>query len=735
MADVATPDSVAANSPGAGGARIGRPPQWTESRSRKLARLYMYTTLPMEKIIKALFPNDDVKKNSAQKTLHKMVGHDPRPLRPVNREDMNTRFKLLHKRSQRRRRSDGTPFDQEEGVIAASKEELNTPAFSEVSRFDDASTLRSPQTDVRFEFASPSTNASASPGPVWSAFPKDDFHSPFQPPFPRPPRNDTVFTTSTQMSTDSIKSLRNRISVSTVFAKQVSVLMSRLTIGSSENLRNSPARTPSDFPMHHSPISTGPIPHPGLAVPGDFMVSRRLVPQCHAQKHFAKSSGEDGVFCWCSIADDVAELPEAFYITERGEECDQAANALQGSMYGSPTDQFGNTLLHLFAAMDNQQGIETTFRLLQSGHSDPSVVNQAHQTFLHVLSPSWFFGTDDLNIPLYKLLNFLYAQHRDLLFARDVFGRTFFHQLDRFVPDSNVIHNITQHYRPAIPRDAFNVKPPSRVADTSFAPPTRTGTMALSPLAEEAPEEDFTTRDMGLVSVVTEAYNNPTLEDDEGRNGLHCLAEMHFTTSSPNSPDPSTPNPSQSQTTNTKGSLKRKHGRDDAERIKPITQRLQYLQGLLTPVTQTAPPDVNHYDHKGDTVLINFASQLSDEQDDKSGQHIGRILDLLIEKGAMIDARNRRGETALLVAARSGNKHVVSKLLDKGANLHARDKYGRAIMAIIDAQIALSSKDLPSYGRLEAVRAAVLAKKLEEKGVQDEPNFFDEWTWPQRRQT
>ena len=61
MAEVATPDSVAANSPNGGGARIGRPPQWTESRSRKLARLYMYTTLPMEKIIKALFPNDDVK--------------------------------------------------------------------------------------------------------------------------------------------------------------------------------------------------------------------------------------------------------------------------------------------------------------------------------------------------------------------------------------------------------------------------------------------------------------------------------------------------------------------------------------------------------------------------------------------------------------------------------------------------------------------------------------------------
>lgn len=44
-----------------GGSRIGRPPQWTDSKARKLARLYVYTTLPVEKIIKAVFPDDSVK--------------------------------------------------------------------------------------------------------------------------------------------------------------------------------------------------------------------------------------------------------------------------------------------------------------------------------------------------------------------------------------------------------------------------------------------------------------------------------------------------------------------------------------------------------------------------------------------------------------------------------------------------------------------------------------------------
>ncbi|ROW03710.1 hypothetical protein VMCG_05381 [Cytospora schulzeri] len=732
MADVASPNSVAGNPNG--GARIGRPPQWTESRSRKLARLYMYTTLPMEKIIKALFPNDDVKKNSAQKTLHKMVGHDPRPLRPVTRADMNTRFKLLHKRSQRRRQSNGTAAEQEEEGVTAVKPELNTPAFSEISGFDDSDTLRSPLQDGRFDLASPSTLASASPGTVWSAFPKDDVELPFQAPFPRPPRNDTVFTNSTQMSTDSVKNLRNRIRVSTVFAKQVSVLMSRLTIGSSENIGTSPGRSPSDFPAHHShdPAQPGPLLHPGLAVPGDFMIARKYVMLCNAGKHYRKRHGESECTCWCEIADEIADLPEAFYITERGDTCDAAANTLQTS---DDADRFGNTPLHLFAALDSPRGIQTTLQLINSRWTNPLAVNKAGQTFLHTLSPSWFSGADDLSAPLYVLLNTLYLTHKDLVFRRDVYGRTFFHQLQRHVHDPQIISNIVQHYTwSPIPRDAFGVAAPFRTVDQSFLPPRRTGTIVLSPLAEETPEDNYAARDSTLAAIVIDAYNNPAIEDDNGRNGFHCLAEMNFSSSNPSSPGPSSPDLNNPKSpVSTKGSLKRKHGKDDVD--KPISKRLQFLRGLLTPVTYTQSPDVNHYDKQGNTVLMAFATHLLDEQDDKTGQNIGKILDLLLENGANIDARNRRGETALLIAARCGNKHVVSNLLDRGANLYARDKYGRGVMAIIDTQISQSSKDLPSYGRLEAVRAAVLAKKLEERGGNDEPSFLDEWCWPQRRQT
>jgi hypothetical protein len=51
--NMASPGSLS-NGPSPSGSRIGRPPQWTVSRSRKLARLYLFSTLSIEKIIKVL---------------------------------------------------------------------------------------------------------------------------------------------------------------------------------------------------------------------------------------------------------------------------------------------------------------------------------------------------------------------------------------------------------------------------------------------------------------------------------------------------------------------------------------------------------------------------------------------------------------------------------------------------------------------------------------------------------
>lgn len=121
---------------------------------------------------------------------------------------------------------------QKEGLLVRSKNELSIPAFSDVSNVDSSTTLKNLQTDVRLDPASLSTMVSASEGPLQSNFANNDNQVSFQHPFPRPPRRDSG---SSQSTTDTIKSLRNRIEVSTLFAKQVSELMGRLTIDSSDS--------------------------------------------------------------------------------------------------------------------------------------------------------------------------------------------------------------------------------------------------------------------------------------------------------------------------------------------------------------------------------------------------------------------------------------------------------------------------------------------------------------------
>lgn len=607
----------------------------------------------------------------------------------------------------------------------AMKDYSNTPALSDITRFGDTDTLRSPQQDSVYsmgssDIASPSTLAAKSPNaPIFSALPLDGDDDPFSPSFRRPERTGTVFSTSTQMSTDSVRSIRARLSVSTSIAKQVTVLLHRLTITGADPIP-SPHRAPSDLPSFRR---GQPIPHPGTAVPGDFIVSRRYVQSCQMERHFAKHLG-DGK-CWCAIFDEASDVPDSFFLVGDNEWCERAANVLSGSVDPACSDDFGNTPLHLFATLESPKGIEIVLNLVESQRVNPMAVNKAGQSFLHVLSAIWFMNLDDYpGAPLYRLLSLLSKTHFGVVFLRDVYGRTFFHLLNRYVDDMQIFNGIFLQYKmPSLPRDAFGVQPPSKATDQSFSAPRRMGTTPLSPLVEEVTADEALAEDVALMKIVDAAYTDPTMEDDKGRNGLHCLAEIRFQPPSPsNSPDidPSSPNPCGVKR---KRSTKAKPSPDDPA---PINRHVQFLSSILTPVSKINPPDVNHYNYAGYTVLMNFAAHLADDTDDKAGKNIHSIVDLLLDKGADIHGRNRRGETALHVAAKLGHKHVVNKLMERGANLHARDRRGRDVLGVIDAAIEGCARNLPLYGRLEAARALV-AKKLEEVKGEEEPGFVNEW--------
>jgi ankyrin repeat protein len=54
------------------------------------------------------------------------------------------------------------------------------------------------------------------------------------------------------------------------------------------------------------------------------------------------------------------------------------------------------------------------------------------------------------------------------------------------------------------------------------------------------------------------------------------------------------------------------------------------------------------------------------------------VVELLLEKGADVESKSRYGsQTPLLLAVGNGHKAVVKLLLEKGANVECKSRYGR----------------------------------------------------------
>jgi ankyrin repeat protein len=54
----------------------------------------------------------------------------------------------------------------------------------------------------------------------------------------------------------------------------------------------------------------------------------------------------------------------------------------------------------------------------------------------------------------------------------------------------------------------------------------------------------------------------------------------------------------------------------------------------------------------------------------------------LLERGADVDARDRHGQTALMLAAHAGHREVVEALLARRANLNTTAKYGLSALML-----------------------------------------------------
>ncbi|KAK1773654.1 hypothetical protein QBC45DRAFT_455324 [Copromyces sp. CBS 386.78] len=679
-----------------GGTRIGRPPQWTVSRSRKLARLYVYTTLSIGRIIKVL--EDDLfapRKNSAQKTVHKMLDNDPRYLRPESRVEMDQRIDCLSKSTIRRR----------------------TPGFI-IGR----------------------------PGP---------------------------------------QEIQRRISnCSTLYAEKVCSLLDNFTIASGSDLEEIQRHSwwAQSCELAETDNDTFEVsPTPGFAVPGDFLTAHTL--NCAE----APASGHGSGTCWCAI---VAETTreEGSWLTPTGEIREEVGDLVRtpSSETCQLQDPFGNTLLHLFAARSACQ--EQLFRLVPYSGDALGLTNTANQTFLHVLNPEWFSNVPSALSSLRRLLDVVRHSNQDIFHITDVYGRTFFHRAASLVADREVLADILTYSNVAIPlaRDAFGLDPVANVqpgptilqpgtpiygSPISYSPhelpnrssaPSRVPSPRTSVAGVPSPEDEgpFLAYHARLIRIIHSAYSNPLAEDSEGRNGLHCLAEAiinqqsmdeqrlallstsssrpqkrsrHSSLSSELTPIHVIPSMSPGPTshpspiTSTFGVV--------TEKENPLPCRLRHLNSLLHPSSgpSTVGVNPNAYDKFGTTPLMAFTQHIPDDEDDKS-RTLQSILETLIRGGANIEARNRKGETALLIAARLGRKTALRVLLEQGANVRARDKWGRGVLEVLDWGVLgctgsvnrvpgqgekLSGREegikereeLARYARLEACRGLLTGRK------------------------
>lgn len=750
------------NNPSPPPAKIGRPPQWTESRSRKLARLYVFTTLPIKKIIKVL---EDVSfkpgANSAQKTLNNMLGRDPRYLRPENREEMNERIGGLSASSSRRGSNPRSPLSQAQ--TQAHGTDADAPRSRASSGVRDTATSESQLVDeavcfgsgnryladsksiFTFKASSPSSYSQApsqlSPLHIettWSAEGSVAYGSPpagpvesqfsFQSPgfAPKPLKHTTtMFSASTTASTPSLRSLKNRMSInSTTFAKHVSSLIRQFTIGSDSNLVNSLNTTVAD----NDRPSTKPLP-------GDFFT--------------VYSTSEHEPAKWQEVVDVLSKTPE-FWVTPAGELSETAELYLQHPMpeYFSVTDCFGNTPLHLAAPFAQCAYMLHLVQLCTAEQLCSS--NTAGQTFLHILSPEWFQNLDDQSAPLLQLLFYVRGVCPAIVAQCDVYGRSFFHHMQAIVSDPTLMSIVLRTCDPSLlpRRDAFDTRPVIAEGNSFGSTGGPRHTQALSPLPEEvvgspvsasSPIQEmdmFTQHHAGLLRTVTAADANPMVEDACGRNALHCLAEVILG-------DGDTLQ-KRHHTLNARRPQKRKHdqmgggktggdgadgGPSTAAADGPMARRLGFLRGLLA----LPGMDVNHYDRSGNTALMAFIQHLADQDEDRH-RSLQTIFQLLItDGGARVEARNARGETALLMAARLGRKTALQQLLQRGgANVHARDADGKGALDLIDEACPRSKGDTQLYGRLQACRVLLTGRYKDEWAaggdqVLQSPTVMDEW--------
>ncbi|KAF2967151.1 hypothetical protein GQX73_g6445 [Xylaria multiplex] len=678
--------------------RGGRPKDWTEPRTRRLIRLYLFTTLPFPKILE-LLEEDEFKpgKDAANKVKNSVLGNDPRWIRPKDEQEEKARISGLRNSIRGRRSQQNKPSHDLNGAAPDHSSGFRT--FLEDRSFGGttlAHSYRSSIEELHHQDSAPFAYPSAN-NDTFTTVPDDAGTSRFIPSLIGrfTSRQDTGLTTSTDISIAS--ALREKLSfLSLSRAKRTVKVLKRYTFPKDLESQHPPDVSASPFvgPEFYTPAhATNGLSNAAYAVPGDFLNDELFA----YQERCASESPAHG-HCWCKVDEQVSPIRNMW------------ANLKMSSHVSDPAltvkDVFGNTIFHRLASLEGIQDL--VFYLVCQALREPNLpirdTNSAGQTFLHVLHRSWFQEGSKLT----DLLDTLRAENFDI-FATDVYGRSVYHNLRAFRRASARFPGQPSDLNRMNRRDAFGMKPmDTRTSpDISYAaaPQTSQRGNTNTPATSTRPVPRINTQTVedkeflihtDLLKVVLTAVGvdetfspNAQNEDSQGRNGFHCLAEVDFYLS------PSTPRP---------GSRGR---------------RLECIDGLIN-----AGVDANQYDKNGNTPLMSFVINSSDATKCEK-EECEHILRALVQKaGARLELRNRNGETALHLAARHGKTVALRVLLEMGANPHTRNCQGLSILEVLDNLYVTTERDDKNNARFEACRAILTRTKDYAK---QSPSLEDEW--------
>ncbi|KAI5864377.1 ankyrin [Durotheca rogersii] len=717
--------------------RGGRPKEWTEPRARRLVRLYIYTRLPLELILKLLEeglwkPGYD----AANKVKNSLLGNDPRWIRPKDEEDEKRRLaSLKNSRRDTRLRSQQSAKDHDDAHLYGYRDDDSlTLAQSHLDSYEKFD-IHPPMGHMPQETIDLTVDIGVGVPSSGHDYPSSQRFAPFIPGDADAARRGTGLTNSTETSVSS--SFRTKLS--TIPRDQVKGawrVLKRYTLPKHHDLGGRgtpffPTEPPAQSARRESYNFGGSSldsSFAGYAVPGDFLTPDVFV---RASRCDVQSISHRTKTCWCRIADQLRGVQNTWASSSRSVSYNISDNVYQSM------DAFGNTAFHFLAASEgpHTRFVDLITQALAYPHFPVRAANTAGQTFLHVLHQSWFDDESSLD----GLLHVLKDAGFDLL-ATDVYGRSFFHLLQNMKQGSARVPSHLLDWGLLRRRDAFGVRPmESRPvpAPSTFA---TQGAMQLD-VPSMSEEESRIRSHYELLRIVTDAIKvddslastAPRSEDARGRNALHCLAEVELELS--RIQDSTHHDGGSSAGGGNQRQRKRKFKEEDEdvsvtrlegggdhqhpqEPYRSGSKRLDYLEGLLH-----AGIDPNHYDGSGQTPLMAFIRYRGeDSRADK--EEMERAVQMLVEGGARLEQRNAAGETALHVAARSGKKVALCKLLQLRACPHVRDGRGASVLAAIDDLWEHTEGDGALTARLEACRAVFASLA---RGATFEPSVFQEW--------